>query len=134
MPNPFVGNAGVAPWVENNGFKARIISELAQINNAPTIIAGMHIITPNHRFILANDLSEELQKLRDRTPVTDFSEIKEVIESELGFPLDEIFTDIDEIPIGSASIGQVHTAKLKKNGEKVAIKVQKPNSEEIIKS
>ena len=65
------------------------------------------------------EISEELQKLRDRTPVTDFSEIKEVIESELGFPLDEIFTDIDEIPIGSASIGQVHTAKLKKNGVRV---------------
>ena len=78
------------------------------------------------------EISEELQKLRDKTPVTDFSEIKEVIESELGLPLEEIYTDIDEIPIGSASIGQVHTAKLKENGEKVAIKVQKPKSEEII--
>ena len=80
------------------------------------------------------EISEELQKLRDRTPITDFSEIKELIESELGHPIDEIYTDIDEIPIGSASIGQVHTARLKKNGEKVAIKVQKPNTEETIKS
>ncbi|WP_296884968.1 AarF/ABC1/UbiB kinase family protein [uncultured Methanobrevibacter sp.] len=80
------------------------------------------------------EISEELQKLRDRTPITDFSEIKELIESELGHPLDEIYTDIDEIPIGSASIGQVHTARLKENGEKVAIKVQKPNTEETIKS
>ena len=80
------------------------------------------------------EISEELEKLRDNTPVTDFKEMKEVIEEELGLPLDELYTDIDETPLGSASIGQVYTAKLKENGEKVAIKVQKPNSEEIIRS
>lgn len=80
------------------------------------------------------EICEELQKLRDNTPTTDFSEIKMVIEDELGLPLEEIYTDVDETPIGSASIGQVYTAKLKENGEKVAIKVQKPNSEEIVKS
>lgn len=80
------------------------------------------------------EISEELEKLRDNTPVTEFSQMKEVIEEELGRPIDEIFTDIDITPIGSASIGQVYTAKLKETGEKVAIKVQKPNSEEIIKS
>ncbi|WP_407415331.1 ABC1 kinase family protein [Methanobrevibacter sp.] len=80
------------------------------------------------------EISEELEKLRDETPITDFSEIKEVIESELGLPLDKIYKDIDETPIGSASIGQVHTAKLKKDNKKVAIKVQKPKSEEIIMS
>ena len=80
------------------------------------------------------EISEELEKLRDDTPVTEFSKMKEVIEEELGHPLDEIYTDIDVTPIGSASIGQVYTAKLKETGEKVAIKVQKPNSEEIIKS
>lgn len=84
--------------------------------------------------LVGTEISEELEKLRDNTPVTEFSKIKEVIEEELGLPLDEIYTDIDEVPIGSASIGQVYTAKLKENGEKVAIKVQKPNSEEIIKS
>ena len=62
LPNPFIGNAGTSHWVENNGFKARLISELAQISDASKIIAGMHIITPNHRFMLANNLSEELQK------------------------------------------------------------------------
>ena len=52
----------------------------------------------------------------------------------VGLPLDEIYTNIDETPIGSASIGQVYTGKLRKNGKKVAIKVQKPNIEETIKS
>ena len=84
--------------------------------------------------LVGTEISEELEKLRDDTPVTEFSKMKEVIEEELGHPLDEIYTDIDVTPIGSASIGQVYTAKLKETGEKVAIKVQKPNSEEIIKS
>ena len=80
------------------------------------------------------EISEELQKLRDNTPVVDFEKIKELIEEELGQNIEDIYTDLNETPIGSASIGQVYTAVLKENGEKVAIKVQKPNSEEIVKT
>lgn len=84
--------------------------------------------------LVGMEVAEELQKLRDNTPTTPFSEMKSVIEEELGMPLDEIFTSVDEEPIGSASIGQVYKAVLKENGDEVAIKVQKPNSYEIIKS
>lgn len=80
------------------------------------------------------EIAEELESLRDNTPTTPFNEIKEVIEEEIGKPLDSVYTEIDETPIGSASIGQVYKAKLKSTGEKVAIKVQKPNSQEIIAS
>ena len=80
------------------------------------------------------EIAEELESLRDNTPVTPFNEMKEVIESELGRPIDEIFSKIDEDPIGSASIGQVYKATLKNTGEEVALKVQKPNSYEIVKS
>lgn len=84
--------------------------------------------------LIGVETAEELESLRDNTPITPFNEIKEVIESELEQPIDEIFSEIDETPIGSASIGQVYTAKLKENGEYVAVKVQKPNSYEIVKS
>ncbi|WP_407410690.1 ABC1 kinase family protein [Methanobrevibacter sp.] len=84
--------------------------------------------------LVGTELAEELQSLRDNTPVTPFNEIKEIIEKELGKPIDEIFSEIDENPIGSASIGQVYKAKLKSNGADVAVKVQKPNSYEIVKS
>lgn len=84
--------------------------------------------------LVGMEVAEELQKLRDNTPTTPFSEMKSVIEEELGMPLDEIFTSVDEEPIGSASIGQVYKAVLKENGDEVAIKVQKPNSHDIIKS
>lgn len=78
------------------------------------------------------DMANELHKLRDDTPADPFDEIKEVIETELGKPIDEIYTDLDKTPIGSASIGQVYKAKLKENGEEVAIKVQKPHIRKII--
>ncbi|MEE1129044.1 MAG: AarF/ABC1/UbiB kinase family protein [Methanobrevibacter sp.] len=84
--------------------------------------------------LVGKDIAEELEKLRDNTPVTPFDEIKEVIESELGKPMKEIYINIDETPIGSASIGQVYKARLRKTNEKVAIKVQKPNSREIIEN
>ena len=74
------------------------------------------------------EIAEELEQLRDNTPVTPFDEMKEVIEDELGQPIENIYSDINQNPIGSASIGQVYKARLKSTGEEVAIKVQKPKS------
>ena len=82
--------------------------------------------------LVGNDIAEELTKLRDNTPVTPFEEIKEVIETQLGQPLDEVYSEFEEEPLGSASIGQVYKAVLKENGEKVAVKVQKPGSYELV--
>lgn len=56
--------------------------------------------------MVGNEIADELKKLRDNTPVTPFSEIREVIEGELGKPLDEIYSEFKEQPIGSASIGR----------------------------
>ncbi|MDO5823319.1 AarF/ABC1/UbiB kinase family protein [Methanobrevibacter sp.] len=80
------------------------------------------------------EIAEELQQLRDNTPVTPFDEMKEVIEEELDQPIENVYSYIDENPLGSASIGQVYKAKLKSTGEEIAIKVQKPNSRDIIES
>ena len=84
--------------------------------------------------LVGNDIAEELTKLRDNTPPTPFEEIKEVIETELDKPLDEVYSEFEEDPLGSASIGQVYKATLKESGEKVAVKVQKPGSYEIVAS
>ena len=80
------------------------------------------------------DIANELANLRDNTPETPFEEIKQVIEEELERPIEEVFKDIDRIPLGSASIGQVHKGVLLSNNKEVAIKVQKPHIHKIIKS
>jgi ubiquinone biosynthesis protein len=58
--------------------------------------------------------------------------VRATIEAELGQPIDEIFAEFDEVPIGSASIGQVHRAKLI-SGEPVVVKVQRTGIEHTIR-
>lgn len=84
--------------------------------------------------LIGVEIAKELESLRDNTPTTPFNEIKEVIEKELGKPINEIYKEIDEKPLGSASIGQVHKGILLENNEEVAIKVQKPHVRETIES
>jgi len=57
-------------------------------------------------------------------PRSDIRAVKRVIRQELGVPLEEVYDDFEDEPIASASLAQVHKAKLKSTGEVVAIKVQ----------
>ncbi len=74
---------------------------------------------------------KEFEKLQDRVPSFSSEEVKRIIESELKKPLKDIFKKFDDKPIASASIAQVHKAKLL-TGEKVAVKVQRPNIKGIM--
>ncbi|SDA37618.1 ABC1 kinase family protein [Methanobrevibacter millerae] len=82
--------------------------------------------------MVGNEIADDLKLLRDNTPLTPFDEIREVIEGELGQPLEEIYSEFNEEPLGFASIGQVYKATLKENGMDVAVKVQKPGIREVI--
>lgn len=72
------------------------------------------------------DFIEQLTRLQDEVPPFPFEQVVEIVESELGLPMSEVFQTFDETPVGSASIGQVHRAQLL-NGEEVAVKVQRPD-------
>ena len=82
--------------------------------------------------MVGNEIADDLKLLRDNTPVTPFDEIREVIEGELGQPLEEVYSEFNEEPLGSASIGQVYKATLKETDMEVAVKVQKPGIYELI--
>ncbi|MCG8538075.1 MAG: AarF/UbiB family protein [Pseudomonadales bacterium] len=82
--------------------------------------------------ILPKAWVEELRILQDQTKPECFDEIKRMLEQELGAPLEQVFLEFDSKPIAAASIGQVHKATLK-NGEVVAVKIQRPGLETIIK-
>jgi ubiquinone biosynthesis protein len=82
--------------------------------------------------MVGSEIADDLKLLRDNTPVTPFDEIREVIEGELGQPLEEVYSDFNEEPLGSASIGQVYKATLKESGMDVAVKVQKPGIYDVI--
>jgi predicted unusual protein kinase regulating ubiquinone biosynthesis (AarF/ABC1/UbiB family)/CubicO group peptidase (beta-lactamase class C family) len=70
----------------------------------------------------------DLRRLQDDAPATDWKYIRSVLTPKHFAEL----TDIDEKPVASASIGQVHTARLKKTGQKVAFKVQHPDARQLI--
>jgi ubiquinone biosynthesis protein len=74
---------------------------------------------------------EELSKLQDSVPPFPFGDAEAIIQRELGAPSSEVFEHIQIEPVASASIGQVHRARLK-NGEQVAVKVQRPGIRAVI--
>jgi ubiquinone biosynthesis protein len=75
--------------------------------------------------LLPPEYVTELARLRDSVPPVPADVIREVIEREFGQPVEAVFARFDDEPLASASIGQVHTARLF-SGEEVVVKVQKP--------
>lgn len=71
------------------------------------------------------DYVHEFEKLHDRVQPLPFSTVEEVLREEFGERLNSVFSSIDPAPLGSASIAQVHKARLVSGGE-VVIKVQRP--------
>lgn len=72
----------------------------------------------------------ELKKLQDRVPAVGFDDIKKQIETDLGKTIEETFESFEPMPLASASVGQVHRAKLKGDDgvvRDVVVKVQRPN-------
>jgi ubiquinone biosynthesis protein len=68
-------------------------------------------------------LAQELQKLQTSVPCDKPQVVRETIEAELGRTVDDLFADFDPSPLASASIGQVHRARLT-TGDHVVVKVQ----------
>ncbi len=98
----------------------------------PTFIKFGQIMS-NRPDLVPQELIAELAKLQSDVPPFSEEEARNLIEEELGKPVSEIFAEYSPTPIASASIAQVHRASLL-NGEKVAIKVQRPGIEQIIKT
>ncbi len=83
--------------------------------------------------LLPPDYIEEFSKLLDSAPPVAADEIRSVIESELGAPVDELFASFDDAPLASASIGQVHRATLL-DGQEIVVKVQRPGIERVVEA
>jgi ubiquinone biosynthesis protein len=77
--------------------------------------------------ILPEGVLVELQELQDTVNPMPAGAAQAIIEGELGAPVEEVFESFDPLPLGSASIGQVHRAVLR-DGEVVAVKVQRPEA------
>lgn len=131
---------GLADWISRfdvalvKGFlKNRDGEKLAHLNRETRIRLAIEELGPS--FIKLGQilstrpdqigiaLAQELQKLQTEVPCDKPEVVQSTIESELGEALEELFADFDTTPLASASIGQVHRARLK-SGEHVVVKVQ----------
>nr|MBS0020551.1 ubiquinone biosynthesis regulatory protein kinase UbiB [Gammaproteobacteria bacterium] len=84
------------------------------------------------RDLLPEDIADQLAKLQDHVPSFPGEQARSLIERAYGRPLEEMFLEFDQQPLASASIAQVHAARLK-DGCAVVVKVLRPGIEQIIR-
>ena len=104
-----------------------IIEELG-----PTFIKLAQAMS-NRADLLPQALIDEFEKLQSNVPPFDVALARQIIEEELGRPITEVFSEFDNVTLGSASIGQVHRARLL-TGEEVVVKVQRPGVRDKVRS
>jgi len=98
-------------------------------------------VLSTRRDLLPVDIANELAKLQDQVPPFDTEQSVALIEQSLGRSVDELFDEFERVPVASASIAQVHFARIKAGsklsanaGKPVAIKVLRPNMLPVIES
>jgi ubiquinone biosynthesis protein len=107
---------------------ARIRLALTELG--PTFIKLGQLLS-TRADLVGIELADELSQLQTQTPHDDFQRIRAVMEEELGRSISEAFASFDETPLASASIGQVHSARLF-DGRAVVVKVRHVGIEEKI--
>ncbi|WP_027107989.1 ABC1 kinase family protein [Lacticigenium naphthae] len=120
-------------------YRTRIRSKDSQIQDAVNFRKAFEELGPSfikigqivstRRDLLPEDYIKELSHLQDRAPAFPFEKVKKIFEEDLHLALDEVFLSIDTHPLASASVAQVHRARLI-TGEEVILKVQRPEIEE----
>ena len=94
-------------------------------------------VLSTRRDLLPVDIANELAKLQDQVPPFDSAEAISIVEKSLGAPIDVLFDDFERVPVASASIAQVHFAKIRSGphaGKDVAVKVLRPGMLPVIDS
>ncbi|MFZ5756552.1 MAG: ABC1 kinase family protein [Pseudomonadota bacterium] len=124
-------------------FRFRLPREIAQLSTAerarraleemgPTFVKLGQILATRVDLFPA-DFIHELEKLQDSAPAVPFAELKAQVETALGKPVEQVFAQINEKPLGSASMAQVHRARTRR-GEEVVLKIQRPGIGPVIET
>lgn len=109
---------------------AKITLDALERNGGIFIKLGQHIGAMT--YLLPPEWTDTMIPLQDKCPQSTVHEIDNMFQQDLKCGLDEMFSEFDPRPIGVASLAQVHIAKLRSNGEKVAVKCQHPSLKEFV--
>lgn len=82
--------------------------------------------------LVGRELADELAMLQQDSPADPPSVVRRIVEDELGQPVSQLFDDFEDEPLASASIGQVHRARLR-SGDEVVVKVQHDDIQETVR-
>ncbi|KAJ5752151.1 Protein ABC1 [Penicillium odoratum] len=114
------------------GNMERLVAKLSKMRGAALKLGQMLSIQDSN--MLPEQIQQVLQRVQDRADYMPASQRNKVLADNLGPDWRDLFTSFDEIPMAAASIGQVHSAVLKRTGKPVAVKVQYPGVADSIDS
>jgi ubiquinone biosynthesis protein len=112
-----------------NSYGARLA---LMLQNLGPIYIKLGQVLSTRPDLVGDDIAESLKSLQDRLPPFNSEIAISILEESLGRDINQLFSHFDEIPIAAASISQVHKA-ITHNGHNVAVKILRPNIDEIYK-
>ncbi len=101
---------------------ANRLLQLCRTNGGVYIKVGQHLA--NLDLLLPDEYLKTLSSLFDNAPVSSFENVCHVVQEELGSSPKHLFSEFSTVPFASASLAQVHIAKCRSTGKKLAVKVQ----------
>jgi ubiquinone biosynthesis protein len=138
-----IAKHAIRNWINSNRFLRRIFDprgknlttraerlRLMIEDLGPTFVKFGQIIA-DRPDLVSEQLRNELKKLQTSAKPFDNAQAWRIMEEELGDPIHEVFEHLDQTPIASASIAQVYRGQLR-NGDMVAVKVQRPHIKQKI--
>lgn len=108
----------------------RIVTTMSELRG-PLMKIGQLLST--HAEALPDEYGTILRSLQSKAPPMSFRAIREVIEADLGAPVEELFAELSPEAASAASLGQVHRGRLH-DGTEVAVKVQYPGAEDSVRA